>query len=82
MPEPIRREFSWPELGGARIDSNVLANNTTLGVRLLGADNLIIRNSARGHATNYVIPAGNAFGPTNDVNGVITSTNPWLNFSQ
>jgi parallel beta-helix repeat protein len=68
-------------VGGARIEGNNLFTNLTMGIRLLGGGNLVIRNSARMHATNYVIPAGNAFGPTNAVSGVITNTNPWLNFS-
>ncbi len=66
---------------GSRVDSNSCTGNTLEGYYITGATNLIIRNSAHGNATNYSVAATNTSGPIVGSSGVITTTNPWTNFS-
>jgi parallel beta-helix repeat protein len=65
-------------------DTRIEGNNVTdngIGIDVDNAGNLIIRNSASGNDTNYVFTGTQTYGPTNTITGVITNTNPWLNFS-
>jgi parallel beta-helix repeat protein len=76
-----------------RIEGNTLTN-ADRGIDVGGSGNLIIRNSASGNGTNYVIAASNRYGPIIDitaggsaaVNGsgaadTSATTHPWANFS-
>jgi len=63
-----------------RIDGNSLTDNQ-IGLRADMSGNLIIRNSASGNDTNYVMAAGNRVGGIVNVSGGFTNTNPWVNFS-
>lgn len=67
---------------GNRIDSNNVYSNN-YGIRVDAADNLIVRNSARGNTSgNYSAPLGSEYGQiiTNPGNGFV-ATNPWANFA-
>jgi len=75
--------------------NRIEGNNVTYNDRGIDVDdnhNLIIRNSAAGNTTNYVIEAGNCVGPVvlSPTSGAISgntggsgvgSTDPWANFS-
>jgi parallel beta-helix repeat protein len=64
---------------GVRIESNHVINNGDIGILIIGADNLIIKNSARGNANgNYSIQAGNQDGPIGDMS--VVQYEPWGNF--
>lgn len=64
-----------------RIDGNNVTN-CYYGVRVEVAGNLVIRNSASGSiAQNYSFVGVQTSGPEVTATGVITSTNPWSNFS-
>ena len=64
---------------GVRIESNHANNNGEIGIRVIGADNLIIKNSARGNANgNYGIQPGNQEGPIGDMSAI--QYEPWGNF--
>jgi parallel beta-helix repeat protein len=73
------------------IEENVVIDND-LGIEVSGPNNLIIRNTARGNDTNYVIVATNKVGvivsaPSSAaVNGSsggagVGTTDPWANLS-
>ena len=77
-----------------RLDGNHVANNGR-GIEVVGTDNLIVRNSAVQNTTNYVIAAGNNYGPISDltlttppaVSGNLApdhvyTSNPWANFAR
>ncbi|HYG21362.1 MAG TPA: right-handed parallel beta-helix repeat-containing protein [Verrucomicrobiae bacterium] len=77
--------------GDNRIEGNNITGNH-LGIDADGIGNLIIRNSASGNTTNFVIVAGNKVGPiaaapdsaaiSGDTGGSgVGSTNPWANVS-
>jgi Right handed beta helix region len=85
---------------GNRIEGNSINFNTGstsgYGVYITGSsgNNLVIRNSARGNSTNYVIFGGNRYGTIVDVTGTGTgtvsgnsapstagTTDPWANFA-
>jgi hypothetical protein len=69
--------------GGNQIEANKVSDNQT-GIRtdFSSGVNLIIRNAAKGNATNYSFHATNAVGPIVSCAGsVITNTSPWANFS-
>ena len=69
---------------GNRIDGNSCSGNTVRGYSMSGNNNLIVRNSAHGNATNYSFPgSATASGPIVDMTagGTIASTSPWANFS-
>ena len=63
------------------IEGNKVPGNDT-GIQVTGTGNLIIRNSASGNTTNYVFTGTQTFGPTNEITGEVTDTNPWRNFSE
>jgi hypothetical protein len=72
------------------IEDNVIVGNTVAGINATNAGvihNLIIRNSARGNGTNYVIGAGNSYGPivnvggVGDISGTTGANHPSANFS-
>ena len=76
-----------------RIDSNNVTDNDR-GIDVDNSGNLIIRNSASGNTTNYVIAADNRYGPIIDItasgtppvsgssaSSTTATTHPWANFS-
>jgi len=63
-----------------RIEGNNVSGNDR-GIDVDDAGNLIIRNSASGNTFNYSINGVQTIGPIVNATGVITSTNPWANFS-
>lgn len=66
----------------SRIDSNSATANTSYGFTTSGTGNLVIRNNARGNGTDYNIDTGtNTRGPLIVGPGSISTTNPWVNFS-
>ncbi len=68
-----------------RIEANHVTDNVLNGILVDSGstNNVIIRNTVSGSgAGNYgAIPAGNAFGPIVTATGMITTNNPWANFS-
>jgi parallel beta-helix repeat protein len=60
-----------------RIEGNNLIGND-VGIEVLAAGNVIIKNSASGNSTNYVIVGGNDVGP---VGSAATATSPWANIA-
>jgi parallel beta-helix repeat protein len=77
---------------GSRIENNHVVNSRFAGIYVLDVGNLIIRNSASGNGTNYVIVAGNKVGPivaapssgaiSGSTGGAgVGTTDPWANFS-
>jgi hypothetical protein len=66
---------------GNRIECNNLAGNDHGLLCTNSSGNFIIRNSARGNGTNYVITGVQTVGPTVTATGTITTNNPWANFS-
>jgi len=66
--------------GDNRIDGNTVTDNDR-GIEVDIAGNLIVRNSASGNSTNYVITGTQTIGPIITATGTITNTNPWANFS-
>ena len=76
---------------GNRIEGNTMTGNF-VGLNVAVANNLIIRNSARGNTTNYVAVANNKIGTivaapnsgaiSGSTGGAgVGSTDPWANFS-
>jgi len=76
-----------------RIEGNTL-NDNDFGVRVTSAGNLIIRNSCAGNGTAFNIAANNRYGAIVDISaagaasvngpsaaGVLTTTDPWANFT-
>lgn len=72
------------------IEANQIINNAGAGLSLTNVGvmgNLILRNTARGNGTNYLMGTGNSFGPVVNVNGVgdisavPNANHPWANFS-
>ena len=64
-----------------RIDSNNVTDNDR-GIDVDNSGNLIIRNSASGNGSNYVIVGGNHDAQVISSPGTgFVSTNPWANFS-
>ena len=64
---------------GNRIEgNNVIDSDRGIDVDVTG--NIIIKNTARGNTTNYIV-AGNTVGPILGISDPIVSTNPWANFS-
>jgi parallel beta-helix repeat protein len=61
--------------GSSRIEGNHVSSNT-IGIRVNGTANIVIRNSAVGNITDYDIPAGNDAGP---IGKAATATSPWAN---
>lgn len=79
--------------GNNRIEGNNVISNGR-GIHVEAAGNLVIKNSARGNTTDYVIAANNRYGPIVDisaagapaVNGksaadTTGTSHPWANFS-
>lgn len=64
-----------------RIEGNNLAGNHGRGLRVLFFGNFIVRNSASQNTVNYDLVAGQTSGPEVTATGVITTNNPWANFS-
>jgi hypothetical protein len=51
------------------------------GIVVSSTNNFIIKNVARGNATNFSIASGNRVGPVDTgSSGTITNNNPWANF--
>ena len=81
--------------GGSRIEGNNVAVNINQGIVVTTTNCLIIRNTARSNfVANYNIAANNRYGPILDIAaagaaavngssaaGVLTTTDPWANFS-
>lgn len=76
-----------------RIDSNQFTDNDR-GVRVVGAGNLIVRNTCSGNTINFDIAASNRYGSIVNISaagaaavsgssaaGVLTTTDPWANFA-
>lgn len=76
-------------VGRNTVDGNVVVNNGGAGITLTNVQpgNLVIRNTARGNGTNYLMGTGNSFGPIINVSGIgdissnTNTLNPWANFS-
>lgn len=49
-------------LDGHRLDGNNVTSNATYGIHVSDPGNIIVRNTARGNATNYLVAAGNDLG--------------------
>jgi len=65
---------------GNRIEGNQMTDSG-IGLRVDSTGSLIIRNSASGNATAYMIAAGNRVGGIiNLTGGGFTNNNPWVNF--
>jgi hypothetical protein len=63
-------------------DNRIENNHVTFyenGVVVSGSTSFIFRNTTAEVGTNYIFAAGNSFGPTNTVSGVVTN-HPWANF--
>ncbi|MDW7979440.1 MAG: right-handed parallel beta-helix repeat-containing protein [Verrucomicrobiales bacterium] len=65
---------------GNRIEDNNVTQNDW-GIRVDGAGNFIVKNSALGNSTNYLITGTQMIGPIVTATGIITTNNPWANFS-
>ncbi len=64
-------------LGGwNRVDGNHFIANLPNGLYLAGGTNTVVRNSAKGNATNYSVGSGNDVAP---IGSAATSTSPWAN---
>lgn len=79
-------------LGENRIDSNNLVG--TIGLRVTGSGNVIVRNSASNNSTAYDIAANNRYGTIVNITAAgaaavagasavstLTTTDPWANFA-
>ena len=67
--------------GGTRVENNNVSGND-YGISVSGDGNFIVRNSAHGNFTsNYNIGGTQTIGPIVSTTGVITTNNPWANFS-
>ena len=76
--------FSFAASAATRNRNRIENNHVTAyenGVVVSGTGNFIFRNTTGNVGTNYIIAAGNAFGPINSGIGVVTN-HPWANFSQ
>ncbi|HZJ17261.1 MAG TPA: right-handed parallel beta-helix repeat-containing protein [Chthoniobacteraceae bacterium] len=68
------------------IEGNRVAENDE-GIHVAGSNNIVLRNTASGNTTNYVILAGNSFGPVvavaavGNISGVADSGHSGANFS-
>lgn len=62
-----------------RIEGNNVTTNDR-GIDVAQGGNLIIKNSAGGNGTNYVIVGTQSIGPIITATGTITTNNPWANF--
>ncbi len=60
-----------------RVDGNNASSNTGIGIHQEDGPDLIVRNMARGNATNYSPSSGTSVGPIGTPN---TATSPWANF--
>lgn len=60
-----------------RIDSNHVTGNT-VGLRVDGTGNTVVRNSARANTTQYAVLAGNDAGP---IGTAAAATSPWANIA-
>ena len=75
-------------LGGNHIEGNTVirtnggtdAPSGGNGIATAGGGNLVIRNSARGNANNYLLP-GDTAGPIVTSADIATNTNPAANFA-
>lgn len=76
--------------GRDTVDGNIVVNNGGAGITLTNtgvSGNLVIRNTARGNGTNYLMGTGNSYGPIVNISGVgdissnTNSSHPWANFS-
>lgn len=64
-----------------RIEGNNLSGNHNRGLLVGSAGNFIIRNSAMQNSVNYDLTGTQTLGPIVTATGVITTNNPWANFS-
>lgn len=66
-----------------RIDSNHVSGNSGYGIRVEGADNLVIRDSARDDSSgNFAFPTGSEYGQIIQYPGnAFVATNHWANFA-
>jgi len=70
----------WVDGDRNRLDGNHVVGSGT-GLFVLGADNLIVRNSLGDHGVPYSIEQGNTRGPFVTMSDWISSENPWANFN-
>ena len=63
-----------------RLDSSTPGSGT-IGIRVSGRHNLIVKNFASGAVDNYSIVFTNTYGPEVSTTGELSNTNPWANFS-
>jgi len=67
-----------------RIEANHVTAGGSRGIYVDGAatNNIVVRNTVSGNgANNYNFPASSASGPVVTTVGIITTNNPWANFS-
>jgi parallel beta-helix repeat protein len=67
-----------------RIENNhVTGSSAGISAQSPGTNNIVIKNSVEGCASDYVIDTNQIVGPiiTNTVSGIISSSNPWSNFA-
>ena len=67
-------------LGGSRIEGNHVAENY-YGIKADVAGNFIIHNSASGNTADFSITGSQSIGPIVSGDSMITTNNPWANFS-
>jgi parallel beta-helix repeat protein len=64
---------------GNRIDGNQVCENDR-GIQVEGDGNFIVRNSASGNSTNFLITGTQTIGPIITATGTIATDSPWANF--
>jgi len=69
----------------SRVEDNHVTGSGYAGIAVSNSgyiNNIIIKNTVIGNgANNYIIPAGQIYGPLITTTGIITNSNPWANFS-
>ena len=71
----------YVDIYSCRIEGNNLMGNHQGILCTNFSGNFIIRNSATGNGSNYVISGTQTIGPIVTATGTITTNNPWANFS-
>ncbi|MEM6793809.1 MAG: right-handed parallel beta-helix repeat-containing protein [Acidobacteriota bacterium] len=89
----IDNKFHENDLDGIRISStdchveaNQVTDNDMVGIHTTSSGSFIVKNTAAGNLTNYLIDANCAFGPivnvinVGDITSVANADHPWANF--
>jgi parallel beta-helix repeat protein len=74
-------------VAGNRVEGNHITGQTgtsfTWGISCTSTErNLIVRNTCKGHTTNFAIDSDDTYGPIITTSGPLSDTNPWANFSR